>query len=140
MNIQSTFSTWQSPFPAYSAFTTSASNQLEVLGKQLKFFTLQIFPGMQIEMQTTIAAEMLHSGIRNCNCVTYFIRISLKTTISNLFLFQVPPFADDLGREVHEQRDRRRLPRVQDRRRHDRLGAPQEHHGRQEGRRIDHPR
>merc|ERR1712036_24250 len=41
---------------------------------------------------------------------------------------------DDLGREVLVERDRRRIPRVQDRRRDDRRRTPQEHHGGQEGR------
>merc|ERR1719341_2619330 len=37
------------------------------------------------------------------------------------------------GEEVLVERDRRRLPRVQDRRRHDRRRTPQEHHGGEEG-------
>ena len=52
-----------------------------------------------------------------------------------IFLLQVQTLTDDLGREVLVERDRRRVPRVQDRRRHDRRRAPQEHHGGQEGRR-----
>ena len=52
-----------------------------------------------------------------------------------MFLLQVQALTDDLGREVLVERDRRRFPRVQDRRRDDRRRAPQEHHGGQEGRR-----
>ena len=51
-----------------------------------------------------------------------------------LILLQVQTLTDDLGWEVLVERDRRRLPRVQDRRRDDRRRAPQEHHGGQEGR------
>ena len=52
-----------------------------------------------------------------------------------MFLLQVQALTDDLGREVLVERDRRRFPRVQDRWRHDRRRAPQEHHGGKEGRR-----